>query len=106
MYSSAISKVSASFASVCSFRVLLFAVLKQPTKAGNRLSAHSMAASLLGRRESNDNNNSANATAGEDNGEAQKGLAEIAFDFLASPFSAFSRARANPHNNNFATSSN
>jgi len=64
-----------------------------------------MAASLLGRREPADPNSAA-ATAGDDDIEAYRGLAEVAFDFLASPLSVFRKATGNPAEPNFATSSN
>ena len=54
-------------------------MLKQPAKAGGRPSARAMASSMFG---------GADPTPADDNdtGDAPQGLAEMAFDFIASAF--------------------
>ena len=65
-------------------RLVFLLVLKQPVKAGARPSMRAMASSILGGRAAGDDPNGA---AGNDEGDEQpRGLAEMAFDFLANPF--------------------
>ena len=62
-------------------------ILRQPTKGGNAPTPVSMAASLFGRRNNPQGDQQPNNTDGAPN----RGLAEAAFDILASPMNMFRR---------------
>ena len=62
-------------------------MLRQPAKGGNPQSARSMAASMFGKKNQP-------AAGGDPQGDAPKGLAEAAFDFMTSPLALFQNGNA------------